>query len=145
MHEHMFPPTCDNQTWQHRDVAEDVVDRRRARLVTICEDLPEAVVEGDQHLKFSVRAKAFAYYLDDHHGDGIVAVTFKAEAGVQTSLVAAGPARFYVPSYLGPRNWVALRLDLDNVDWDEVAELVVDSYRLVAPKRLVARMEDVAP
>jgi predicted DNA-binding protein (MmcQ/YjbR family) len=31
-----------------------------------------------------------------------------------------------------------VRLDLPTVDWDEVSELVVDSYRLVAPKRLAA-------
>jgi len=75
----------------------------------------------------------------------MVAVTVKAEPGVQQTLAAADPARCYVPSYLGLRGWVALRLDLDRVDWDEVAELVVDSYRLVAPKGLAARLDDPAP
>jgi hypothetical protein len=46
--------------------------------------------------------------------------------------------RFYKPAYLGPRGWVAVRLDLDDVDWDEVAELALDAYRLTAPKRLQA-------
>jgi predicted DNA-binding protein (MmcQ/YjbR family) len=51
---------------------------------------------------------------------------------------AATAARFYLPPYVGPKGWVALRLDLGEVDWNEVAELVLDSYRLVAPRRLAA-------
>jgi len=47
------------------------------------------------------------------------------------------PARFYLPAYIGPRGWIALRLDTGKVDWDEVAELVMGSYRLIAPKRMV--------
>src|ERR1019366_7253201 len=41
-------------------------------------------------------------------------------------------------AYLAPNGWVALRLDVGEVDWDEVSELVACSYRLVAPKRLAA-------
>ncbi len=48
------------------------------------------------------------------------------------------PERFYVPAYLARYGWISLRLDLPAVDWNEVSEFVVDSYRLVAPKRLAA-------
>ena len=41
-----------------------------------------------------------------------------------------------MPAYVGPRGWVALRLDVGGLDWNEVAELVVGSYKLIAPKRL---------
>jgi len=61
----------------------------------------------------------------------------KALPGDNTALAAAQPASFYLPAYIGPRGWIALRLDKGKVDWDEVAELVVGSYRLIAPKRLV--------
>ena len=43
-----------------------------------------------------------------------------------------------MPSYVGPRGWVALRLDTPKVDWDEVADLVTEAYLLAAPKRLAA-------
>jgi hypothetical protein len=43
-------------------------------------------------------------------------------------------------SYLGARGWIAVRLDTPEVDWDEVADLVTGSYRLVAPKRLVREL-----
>jgi len=57
--------------------------------------------------------------------------------GDNTALAAAQSARFYVPPYIGPRGWIALRLDRGKVDWDEVAELIMGSYRLIAPKGLV--------
>jgi predicted DNA-binding protein (MmcQ/YjbR family) len=115
------------------------IDQRRARLSEICLALPDAS-RRDQgsHAAFLVRKKIFAYYLDNHHGDGIVAVTCKAPPGENAELAALDPERFYIPAYVGPRGWVALRLDTRRVDWDQVADLVADSYRLIAPKRLAA-------
>src|SRR4029077_10446003 len=113
-------------------------DRRLARVSKICLALPEATRQDNgSHASFLIRKKPFAYFLNDHHGDGIVSVACKALPGDNAALAAAQPARFYLPSYIGPRGWVALRLDSGEVDWDEVAEFVVGSYRLVAPKRLL--------
>jgi hypothetical protein len=116
-------------------------DDPRARLIAICRALPEVTARGDQHVTFQVRNKTFAYYLEDHHGDGRVALCCKAAPGEQQALVAADPARYYRPAYLGARGWVAVRLDTGDVDWDEVAELAVDAYRLTAPKRLLAQVD----
>jgi len=119
----------------------DEVERRRARVIALGAALPEAEVgePAGRHAKFSVRGRTFGYYLDDHHGDGIVAVCCKAPPGEQQALVAADPERFLVPDYLGNKGWVSLRIDGEEVDWDEVREVLVDSYRLVAPKRLAAQ------
>jgi len=114
--------------------------QRRARLLQLGEALPEASCSGGQHVAFSVRGRNFAYYLDDHHGDGLIALCCKAAPGEQEALVAADPERFYRPAYVGSKGWVAVRLDLDEVDWTEVGELLTESYRLVAPKRLSARL-----
>jgi phosphoribosylglycinamide formyltransferase-1 len=112
-------------------------DWRLAHLTRICMALPEtARRDSGSHAAFLVRKKIFAYFLNDHHGDGIVSVACKALPGDNTALAAAQPARFYLPAYIGPRGWIALRLDRGKVDWDEVAELVVGSYRLIAPPRL---------
>ncbi|PYU30463.1 MAG: phosphoribosylglycinamide formyltransferase [Acidobacteria bacterium] len=114
-------------------------DPRLIRLTKISLALPETARQcHGQHAAFLVRKRTFAYYLSDHHGDGIVAVTCKVLPGDNTALAAAQPDRFYLPAYIGPRGWVALRLDVGHVDWDEVAELVLGSYRLIAPKRLAA-------
>ncbi len=55
--------------------------------------------------------------------------------------MASEPARFFVPPYLGHRGWVGMWLDTGPADWTEVRELVVESYCLTAPKRLVAILE----
>jgi len=110
------------------------------RVTQICLALPEATRElMGGHAGFRVRKKIFAYFLNDHHGDGIVSVCARVLPGDNTALIAAQPERFYMPAYIGPRGWVALRLDRDSVDWKEVAELVKTSYQLVAPKRIAAK------
>lgn len=109
---------------------------RRKKLESIVTGLPEVVMSGGQHLKFTVRKKTFAYFLDDHHGDGIVSICCKAGPGVQQDLIELDPDRYYVPAYLGARGWVGLRLDRAKIEWAEVTSLVEGSYRLTAPKRL---------
>jgi hypothetical protein len=119
-------------------------DSRLARVANICVSLPDAVQErAAQHATFLVHKSTFAYYLNDHHGDGIISVCCKVLPGDNEVLVAAQPSKFYLPAYIGPRGWVGLRLDVAGVDWNEVAELVVGSYRMVAPKRLaqIANLE----
>ncbi len=100
--------------------------------------LLEVVAEGDRHIRFELRGRTFAYYLDDHHSDGRIAVCCKAPPGDQEALVAMDLERFYLPAYLARYGWMSPRFNLPTVDWDEVSELTADSYRLVAPKRLAA-------
>jgi hypothetical protein len=120
-------------------------DGRLARVMRICQQLPEAMMEpAAKHASFQVRKHTFAYYLNDHHGDGIVSVCCKVLPGDNEALIAAHPAKYYMPAYIGPRGWVALRLDISGLDWKEVAELVLGSYKLVAPNRL-ALVAKVAP
>jgi hypothetical protein len=114
-------------------------DPRLVRLTTICLALPEASREcHGQHASFLVRKKTFTYFLNDHHGDGIVAVNCKVQTGDNSALSKAQPERFYMPAYIAHRGWVGLRLDVGEVDWEEVGELVADSYRRIAPKKLAA-------
>jgi len=114
-------------------------DRRLVRLTKVCLALPESSRElAGRHARFHVRDKTFAWYLDDHHGDGIVSVSCKMALDENREVAALDPARFYLPAYMAHRGWIALRLDAGKIDWNEVAELVADSYRLVAPKRLAA-------
>ena len=114
-------------------------DARLTRLTAICSSFPEAERQskGD-HASFLVRKKVFAYYLHNHHGDGIVSICAKTLPGDNVTLIAANPAKFYSPAYIGPRGWVGLRLDQGEIDWDEVREMVAGSYLLTAPRRLAA-------
>ena len=84
--------------------------------------------------------KTFVTFLDDHHGDGRLALWTAAPPGVQASLVETEPDRFFRPPYVGHRGWLGVRLDVD-VDWDEVAQIVEDAYRCVAPKKLLSELD----
>ena len=109
----------------------------RRRVTRICESLPEVEVEDEgRHVGFRVRKKRFAWYLEDHHGDGRVSLHCKVETGANDVLATSTPDRYFIPAYLGPRGWIGFWLDVPTLDWREAAELIVDSYRLVAPKRL---------
>lgn len=112
------------------------------KLSDICLAFPEASVEhSGSHATFRVRKKVFAYFLDNHHGDGIVSVCVKTQLGENQDLAKQDPERFYIPAYIGPRGWAGFRLDVAPVRWNEVEELVRSSYRAVAPKRLVASLK----
>lgn len=116
-------------------------DKRLTRLSKIALSFPEAKRElHGSHATFLIRKKPFAYFLDNHHGDGIVGFTCKVLPGESNSLVVAQPDRFYPPAYLASRGWVALRLDRGPIDWDEVKDLLLGSYALIAPKRLADRL-----
>lgn len=109
-----------------------------ARIAKICLALPEATrTDSGSHATFTVQKRVFAYSLNNHHNDGVVSIACKALPGDNALLVGAQPERFYLPAYIGPRGWVALRLDRGKIDWEEVRELVTGSYRMVAPRRLI--------
>jgi predicted DNA-binding protein (MmcQ/YjbR family) len=89
--------------------------------------------------------KVFAYYGGSHKVDGdwvqhprcIVVLPDPAD---RPALLEE--ACTYVPAYLGPSGWIGVDLD-GATDWTEVAELLDASYRLTAPKRNVARLDDL--
>jgi predicted DNA-binding protein (MmcQ/YjbR family) len=117
--------------------------QRRTRLIKICESLPEVVIEpaGEGHLAFRIRKRIFAYYLFDHHGDGMIAFTCKSSLSEQRRQIKDDPTSFFVPAYLGSKGWIAIRLDLDEVDWDTVTELARRAYQEIAPRTLAAAVE----
>ena len=105
----------------------------------ICLGLPEATQEQTTHgghATFRVRKKVFAYFLDNHHGDGIVSVCFKGALGEQQHMIALDPERYYSPAYIGPRGWIGYRLDVGKVSWPQVERHIRSSYALTAPKTL---------
>src|SRR2546423_12340907 len=117
-------------------------DPRLIRVTEIALALPEATRQiYGSHAQFGVRKKTFAYFLDNHHGDGIVSITGKVLPGDNKALAESQPKRFYLPAYIGSKGWVALRLDVAKVDWSEVEELLKGSYGLIAPKKLAEQVQ----
>ena len=119
------------------------IDKQVARMRALCAALPEVEERVGQHHTWLVRGKKFAYHINSHHGDGRVHMQCKAEPGLNVELVAADPVNFFLPPYLKQHGWIAVWLDLPKVriDWDQIEALVIDAYRLTAPKRLAAMVE----
>jgi len=112
-------------------------DPRLTKLTKLCLAMPEVerTVHGD-HADFRVRKKVFAYFLNNHHGDGIVSVCCKSELGENVDRAGREPKKFYLPAYIGKRGWFGLRLDRPLINWSEVENVLERSYCLVAPKKL---------
>jgi hypothetical protein len=120
------------------DASDDPLDHVRP----ICLALPE-VTERLSHGSptwFIRDKKTFATFHEDHHGDGRIAVVCAAPVGVQAVLVEEEPERFFVPAYVGHRGWIGVRVDIEP-DWDELAAIVTDAYRCIAPKTLVQQLD----
>jgi hypothetical protein len=107
------------------------------RLRRICLRYPEAVEDGGVgDPTFKVHGKIFAMR---HGHEGRPSMWCKAPPGVQAALVETSPGRFFVPPYVGHHGWVGAWLDTRQ-DWEELADLVDESYRMTAPKTLLRRL-----
>jgi hypothetical protein len=109
------------------------------RLRKLCLSLPEAhEVEAWGEPTFRVKGKLFAMYAhaSNHHGAGRHSVWIKAAKENQALMVRTQPDRYFKPPYVGPSGWVGVYLD-DNPEWDEVAELLHDGWRMIAPKKVL--------
>ena len=118
-----------------------------ARLRKICLALPEAhEVEAWGEPTFRVKNKLFAMHAssDTHHGDGREGVWIKSAHVTQDLLVRADPKRYFVPPYVGKSGWVGAYIGR-GTDWEIVADLLRDAYRLTAPKKLLARLDSPVP
>jgi hypothetical protein len=111
------------------------------RLRELCLALPETTerLSHGEPTWFVRGKKTFVMYADHHHDDRL-AFWCAAPEGAQDVLVAGAPDRYFIPPYVGHRGWLGVYLDVP-VDWDEIAELVTDAYRTVAPRRLVEQLE----
>jgi hypothetical protein len=61
-------------------------------------------------------------------------------AGRPGGTVETEPERFFRPPYVGGRGWLGVRLDVE-VDWDEIAGICEEAYRVIAPRKLVAELD----
>lgn len=103
------------------------------RLRAICLALPdttEKVAWGEP--TWRVRERLFAQLDNHHHGAEHLAVWLPAPLGEQEALIAQDPSRFFRPPYVGQRGWVGVRID-GRPRWSQVATLVEQAYRQVAP------------
>jgi hypothetical protein len=118
-------------------------EARLARVRALALALPAAAEKLSHGMNgfFVEGGKFFAYFIHNHHGDGITALLVKA-SGVeeQAQLIENDPDLYYRPAYFGPSGWIGIRLDGGEVDYGHVEDWLERSWRASAPKRLAAMM-----
>lgn len=110
------------------------------RLRTLCLALPETSERLSHGEPTWFVRKVFVMYADHHH-DQRIAFWCAAPPGTQEALVAEHPELFFRPPYVGGKGWLGVWLDTGRADWTEIAEIVTDAYREIAPRKLVARLD----
>jgi hypothetical protein len=118
-----------------------MTDDALQRLRSLCLALPETTerLSHGEPTWFVRDKQTFVMYADHHHDDRL-AFWCSAPPGTQDGLVRLDPDRFFVPPYVGHRGWLGVWLDVE-VDWEEVAGIVTDAYRAIAPKRLLDELD----
>ena len=119
-------------------MAEDPLERLR-RLCLAFPETSERLSHGEPTW-FVREKKTFVNYANHHHDD-VLAFWCAAPDGAQEVRVREQPERFFRPPYVGHRGWLGVRLDVPGIDWDEIADLVADAYRCVAPRKLVSALD----
>jgi hypothetical protein len=107
-----------------------LVASQLAKVRALCRRLPE-VTERPSHGSpaFMVNDKrAFAYFLDNHHGDGRLALWCAAPEGAQAMLVDSNPEHYFLPPYVAHLGWVGVRLDRD-APWPEIAAVLEAAHQ----------------
>ena len=116
-----------------------------ARVASFAWALPDAYEEDAwTGVRWRVRSKTFAHVLVAQEGytsayramtgvnEPTTVLTFRSSGDELLAMVHAGPP-FYQPPW--SPTVVGMVLD-DDTDWDEVAELLTESYRFCAPQKL---------
>ncbi|MGX7679428.1 MmcQ/YjbR family DNA-binding protein [Jatrophihabitans sp. DSM 45814] len=116
------------------------------RLREICLALPQTTerLSHGEPTWFVRDKKSFVMFADHHHNDGRLAFWCASVSERQQSLIEEDPETFFVPPYVGKKGWVGVRLDRQP-QWDLIADLVDEAYRMSAPKSVLAELDRQDP
>jgi hypothetical protein len=118
------------------------------RVRQLCMALPE-VTERLSHgeCTWFVRDKKVFVQMSDHHHDDRLGFWCAAPPGAMAELVEQDPEHFFRPPYVGSKGWLGVYLDTaDNngatdLDWTEIAAVIDEAYRMIAPAKLIAQLD----
>ncbi len=120
-------------------------DPTLARLGGLCLALPGAEMKLSHGRPVFFTKKIFAIYgavVKGEHDSGQYdqALLFMPDANEAAAY--RDDDRIFSPAYWGPSGWLGLDLAPVETSWDEIAELVEDSYRATASRRLVTELDE---
>jgi hypothetical protein len=100
------------------------------RVRRICLAMPETSEKLSHGAPtFFAKKRTFAMFLNNHHGDGHIAVWAAAAPGEQQTLIAASPKTYFRPPYVGVKGWIGI--ELAEIDDEDLAGHLTDAWRLV--------------
>ena len=131
------------EAFQPVEVPEDIAERIRA----LCLALPEVTVRVDRSLtparstaqSFDIRRRSFCLLVarKDSTDKPVPLLVLRANPDDRQALLSAGPPFF---ASRANRDRIVVGLT-DDTDWEEIRELVIESYRIIAPKKLTALLD----
>ena len=140
----LVKPESDDRGSTPVEVPEDIIERVRA----LCLALPEVTVRVDYSLtrtrstaqSFDIRRRSFCLLVatESPAGRSLPLLVLRATPDEREALLSIGHP-FFVPRRAGHDRigvWLA-----DDTDWEEIRELVAESYRVLAPKKLTALLD----
>jgi hypothetical protein len=83
---------------------------------------------------FFLSSGQYLSFVDNHHGDGRLAVWMAAPPGMQESLIEAEPEHFFRPPYVGPSGWIGINLNT-GLEWGAIAALIAQGHAWIAAKK----------
>ena len=113
----------------------------RERVRALCLAMPEVTVREEGWAQsYDIRRRSFCLLLAqaDPAGRSVPLLVLRADPDEREVLLAIGHPYFAVRSG-ADRIGVLLT---DETDWDEIRELVTESYRALAPKKLIALLDE---
>jgi hypothetical protein len=117
----------------------DVPDEVIAQLRSVCLGLPETAEEQAwAGRRWVIRRRTFAHVLQVDSTEGSATVMTFRSSGDELEVLRRSGHPFFRPGW--GTDVVGMVLD-DGTDWDEVAELLTESYCILAPKKLVALVD----
>jgi len=133
----LYPPTL--AAFVTRERSPDYLLSRVRELAMALPEADEVTSHGMPCFGIA-KGKKFAYFTQDHHGDGKTALLVKISgAEEQAMLIELDEDRYYRPAYFGD-GWVGIRLDLGDTDWYAIGDWLRKSWVSVAPKKLAGLM-----
>jgi len=112
------------------------------KITALTAAFPETGIEQNNgHVAFLVRNKKYGWLLNNHHGDGMLCLCVKVDPEEKEFLIDLDPEKYLRPAYVSRFGWLSIRLDRGVVDWRELEERMIASYRIVAPKGLSAMLK----
>lgn len=131
-------PGSINWKMAHVPVGQKPRTRILARIWKFCLSFPETSERLSHGAPaFFIRGqRSFVTYMDNHRGDGRLALWCASTREMQRMLVEDSPKHYFIPPYVGHRGWIGVHLDRD-LGWDKIAGVIEDAYLATAPKGLI--------